>query len=264
MDLAQRITQGWIARADRLEDYWRDYAFLGLTETLRIAGANRPQGGGYKIELRQLTLRMFIQLCAVRSPFLVGGRVGPEHVAQILWRLSPEYGRQNETAKVGNGETADAPILPFSDSPVHSSPRQRFVASIADLPFTATTRAITRFLDRMLIDKPPSSTKANGSRPDTSFAASVIHQLGKEYGWNDETILDLPMPRLFQYMRKIHRGYDPDLSYFNPLRDRFKTIITGKVIAQRKARREDVIGTDGCKASTETTPPSIQNPKSKI
>jgi hypothetical protein len=206
--LAQRITQGWIARADRLEDYWRDYAFLGLTEELRIAG-------GRKIEVRQLTLRMFIQLCAVRSPFLVGGRVGPEHVAQILWRLSPQYGQ---------------------------IPRHEFVASIADIPFNSATRAITRFLDRMLIDKPPSAAKSNGSRPDTSFAASVIHQIGKEYGWSDEAILDLPMPRLFQYMRKIHRGYDPDLLRFNPLRDRFVKHITDKVIAQRKATREAING----------------------
>ena len=49
-------------RADRIEDYWRDFAFLGIDETLRIAG-------GYKIEVRPLTLRIFIQLCAVRSPF---------------------------------------------------------------------------------------------------------------------------------------------------------------------------------------------------
>jgi hypothetical protein len=199
--LAQRITTGWIARAERLEDYWRDYAFLGLTEELRIAGQKHP------VRVRQLTLRMFIQLCAVRSPFLVGGRVGPEHVAQILWRLSPEYGK---------------------------SARQEFVATVADLPFTATTRAITRYLDRMLIDKPPQSGKSNGSRPDTSFAASMIHQLAKEYGWSDEAILDLPMPRLFQYMRKIHRGYDPDLLHFNPLRDRFVKHITDKVIAQRE------------------------------
>jgi hypothetical protein len=199
--LAQRITQGWIARADRLEDYWRDYAFLGLTEGLRIAG-------GRKIEVLQLTLRMFIQLCAVHSPFLVGGRVGPEHVAQILWRLSPQYGQ---------------------------IPRQEFVASIADLPFKSATRAINRYLNRMLIDKPPSSSKSNGSRPDTSFAASVIHLLGAAYGWSDETILDCPMPRLFQYMRKIRRDNQPDLPNFNPLRDRFKKIITDKVIAQRHA-----------------------------
>ena len=46
-ELSQRITQNWFARADRLEDYWRDYAFLGLNEELSFPG-------GRKIEVRLL------------------------------------------------------------------------------------------------------------------------------------------------------------------------------------------------------------------
>ena len=225
MDLAQKITQGWIARADRLEDYWRDYAFLGLDETIRVPSAhqvaaidpNRPGGSGEPplpkgrtIRASQISLRMFIQLCAVRSPFLVGGKVGPEHVAQILWRLSPQYGDPAE--------------------------RKTFVASIADLPFKATVRAIQRYLDRMLADKPPSSSKSSGSRPDTSFAASVIHALAQTYSWGDEAILDLPMPRIFQYLRKIRRDADPEFSYFNPLRDRVQKYITDKVLEARRVK----------------------------
>jgi len=205
--LSKRITDGWFSRAERLEDYWRDFAFLGLTEELRF-------GSKRKIEVRQLTLRMFIQLCAVRSPFLVGGNVGPEHVAQILWRLSPDYDRRAST---------DA--------------RKEFVASISDLPFRTSVRSITRFLDRMLIDRPPGSSKSNCQKPDTSFAASMVHQLAISYGWSDDAILDLPMPRLFQYLRKIHRSNDPELAYFNPLRDRFVNYVTDKVIETRKAER---------------------------
>src|SRR5439155_5373159 len=85
-------------RGDRLEDYWRDYAFLGLNDELIIPVAGTK---ARRIEVRQLTLRMFIQLCAVRSPFLVGGSVGPQHVAQILWRLSPQYPEiRNQTSGV--------------------------------------------------------------------------------------------------------------------------------------------------------------------
>jgi hypothetical protein len=192
-------------RGDRLDDYWRDFAFLGLNEELRIPG-------GRTIEVRQLTLRMFVQLCAVRSPFLVGGGVGPQHVAQILWRLSPKYDLRANDPEA----------------------RKKFVASIADLPFRATTRAIARYLDRMLIDKPPQPARSNDSKSDTSFAASMIHHFAKEYGWNDEEILDLPMPRLFQYLRKIQRSHDPELSFWNPLRDRFTKKVTDKYLAKRR------------------------------
>src|SRR5216117_1625394 len=207
-ELSQRITKRWIARAERLEDYWRDFAFLGLTDEVRVTGRRT-------VEVRQLTLRMFNQLCAVRSPFLVGGRAGPQHMAQILWRLSPRY----------------------DDRLTDPEARKKFVATIADLPFRSASRAITRFLDRMLIDKPPQIGKSNGTRPDTSFAANAIHQLANEYGWSDETILDLPMPRLFQYMREIHRGRNPNLAKFHPLRGKFAKYITDRVIESRKQGR---------------------------
>lgn len=188
-----------IERADRLEDHWRDWAFLGINEQLR------PAGAGKAVEVKLLTLRMFVQLCAARSPFLVGGRVGPEHVAQILWRLSPGYESRQQKAES----------------------RKDFVESIALLPFTATVRSISRFLDRMLIDKPPSrGGDGNGTKADTSFAAALVHELGRAYGWSADQILDTPMPMLFQFLRKIQREHDPEMVRFNPLRDR----LTGQLV----------------------------------
>jgi len=192
------------ACGDRLQEYWRNFAFLGLTETLRVAG-------GYSVEVRQLTLRMFIQLCAVRSPFFIGGRVGPEHVAQVLWRISPEYDMRGSNPKA----------------------REEFVAKIAGMPFKSAIRAVDRYLERQLIDKPPVPVRRNDSKPDTNFAASVVHALSKAYGWNDEAILDLPMPRLFQYLRKIKRDVDPGLACFNPLRDKFTKRITDKYLNKK-------------------------------
>src|SRR5439155_20425435 len=106
----------------------------------------------------------------------------------------------------------------------------------------ATVRPLSRYLDRMLIDKPPGNAGPNSKskKPDSSFAASAIHQLASAYGWSDELILDLPTPRLFQYMRKIHRASDPDLPYFNPLRDRVVKLITDKVLAAREAKRGEI------------------------
>ncbi len=181
------------ARADRLEDYWRNFAFLGLNEELTFAG-------GHKIEVRLLTLRMFVQLCAVRSPFFTGGRIGPEHIAQILWRLSPAYDTRT----------------------INREACSQFVESIASIPFKSAMRTINRYIDRMLIDKPPQRVgKITKDKADTSFAASMIHLIASNYGWSGEEILDLPLPRLFQYMRKIQRENDPKTSLWNPIRDRF-------------------------------------------
>jgi hypothetical protein len=206
-------TERWLARADRLEDYWRDFAFLGLTEELNI--------GGHKIEVQLLTLRMFIQLEAVRSPFLVGGKgIGPEDIAILLWRLSPIY----ETRKQ------------------NKNARKKFMRSIAKLPFQLALRACDRYLDRMLIDHPPAMGKKTGRKIDTSFAATVIHQIASAYGWSDELILDLPIPRIFQYMRKIHRANNDELAYFNPIRDKMKKRIMSKILETRKAQRESFNG----------------------
>jgi hypothetical protein len=179
-----------IERADRLEDYWRDYAFLDLGEELRVAG-------GHTVQVNLLTLRMFVQLCAVRSPFLVGGDIRAEHVAQILWRLHPTYDARDRDA------------------------RRRFLESIAVLPFRPAVRAICRFLDRMLIDKPPTSCRDNAPKGDVSFAGSLIHLLASSYGWSADQVLDLTMPVLFQFLRCIQRSNDSDMISFNPLRDRF-------------------------------------------
>ncbi len=193
-------------RADRIEDYWRDFAFLGIDETLRIAG-------GHKLEVRPLTLRMFIQLCAVRSPFLVGGKVKPAHVLQVLWRISTDYSQTNhETRKI-------------------------FVIAISGLPFIATIRAIDRYLDRQLRDRPPTNAVKSSKKMDTSYAAMVIHILASEYGWGADAILDLPMPCIFQYIRRIDRSNDPEMGYWNPVRDRLTRRIASKYFKRKNVSK---------------------------
>ena len=191
-------------RAERIERYRRDFAFLGITETLRF-------GYGYSLEVNQLTLRMFIQLCAVGSPFLVGGNIRPEHILQFLWRISPQYELRREVENA-----------------------QEFAAALKQLPFKGAIRAINRYIDRQLMDRPPTAVARNDTKPDTSFAASMVHQLASHYSWSGEEILDLPLARSFQYLRKIHRSQDPDMGFWNPIRDRLTAKITRSYLRRRK------------------------------
>ena len=62
------------AAAIEQEREYREYAFLGVAREIRGVPVN------------VMTLRMFTQLCHVKSPFLVGGQISAAHVAQFLWR----------------------------------------------------------------------------------------------------------------------------------------------------------------------------------
>lgn len=199
-----------VQRADRIEDYWRDFAFLGLNEKLRLVG-------GRTVEVKLLTLRMFVQLWAVRSPFLVGGPIRPEHVGQFLWRLSPEYCTDGEA-------------------------RRRYITKIAGLPFMSCVRAINRFVDRMLIDSPPTEDKPSNTKHDVSFAASMIHMLGNAYGWLPDQVLDTPIPALFQFIRSIQRDHQPDAITFNPLRDRYGARVASKFFKKLELTRNEHCG----------------------
>jgi len=228
-----------IARADRLHDYWRDYAFLGLDEEIGIAGDPETRAARI-VRVRQLTLQMFIELCAVRSPFLVGGPVRPEHVAQILWRLSPEYSEiRDQRSEIRKDNQLSGPTSDLRPLTSEQTPRQKFIERIASLPFRPSVRAISRYLDRMLIDRPASNAKANGAGADTSFAASVVHAFASLYGWSDETILNLPMPALFQYLRKIQQHHNPEAISFYPLRDRVTQKIFQKYQERKKSETAD-------------------------
>jgi len=192
-----------VKRAGRLEDSWREFPFLGVTD--RICG----------VEVNLLTLRMFAQFCNARSPFFVGGSIRPEHIVQILWRLSPKY------------------RSPITDHRSHKKARSAFVRSIIALPYRKARRAIHRFLDRMLIDKPP-VTDCPSSQPDVSFVASFVHELASAYGWTQDHILDLPMPAIFQYFREIKRdkysAAGKSCPRFNPLRSRLTKRILEKAL----------------------------------
>jgi hypothetical protein len=198
-----------MARVDRLENYWRDFAFLGINEELRL--------GKTRVEVRLLTLRMFVQLLAVRSPFVAGGSVRPEHLVQLLWRMSPKYKADDKAARTEFIESI-API---------------FVVSV----FPRAVRTISRFIDRMLLDKPPVREGAGVSaKPDASFAAGLVHLIASNYGWSQDDILDTPMPVLFQFIRKLQREMDPELETFNPLTDRFTARVVQRYLARKNAK----------------------------
>jgi len=76
-------------------------------------------------------------------------------------------------------------------------------------------REIFAYLARVFQDIPNSNGKGADSKSYTAPIASMIDLLAHEYGWTDETILRLPLARLFQYMRRIEKRNDPKAMQFN-------------------------------------------------
>lgn len=153
-------------RARQIEDYLRDIPFLTVDE--EIAG----------LPARQLTARMALVLMSVRDPFMCGGPRRPEDVARFLWIVSPDY--STDTAKRDKFLSDTLPVI---------------------LPkFRRFYRAIDRYLDRALVDKPAPS---NGEPLPVSFAAWLVHEMGSSHGWTASETLDQPLACIYQYQKLI-------------------------------------------------------------
>ena len=189
-----------MAAAQAQEDAQRDIAFLELCADL----CGEP--------VRPLTLRMLLWLFTAGSPFVSGGSVGPEHVAQFLWIASPSF------------------------APFDTAARAAFVARVAEtVPFEPAVEAIDQLIDAALMDRPARSGRP-ATASITSFAAGLVDEFASEYGWTRGEILDCPVAILYQQLRRIDRRHNPKALFFNRITDRVRREL---VAAYRKTTGKD-------------------------
>jgi hypothetical protein len=219
------------ARMRRVEDVLRTFALTRLPE--RING----------IEVRQLTPRMLDLLVLTNSIFLVpretrrkfNVRALAEEVAQFLW------------------------IVSLKNPLDGSKPPADFYASLRpDEPeyFQRFYRAIDRYMDRALLDRPAAAI--GGRIVSTAFSVAIVHRIAAAYGWEDEVfdtkgrrpipfkgILDKPIARLYQHTRWIELDNNPSAPIFSRFQDAFtkRTIIKWRARAVADGRFGDDIAT---------------------
>lgn len=166
-----------------------------------------------KLPVRAFTPRHFLILDELESPFLSGTNPGPEHLAQFLWVVSPEF------------------LIPSPETPLREVQKARaaFVARIARLKFDATLKSINTYIDDALFDR--SSGGDDDDRPLACWVAGIINDVAGAYGWPDEIldargqpifgagIMDKPFARLCQYRRMIWLSKYPDINLPNRLSD---------------------------------------------
>ena len=165
------------------EEEARELAFLDVPQDL------------LGVAVVPLTLRRVRALTAAGSPFFGGGAPTAGDVAVFLWALSPEY------------------------QPADAEGRVRFTAELAasgvlaDLAGAAL--AIGDFLDWTWNDAPCAGPSRGSVQSEnlTSFEANYVDTIASVYHWSEAQILDCPLPRLFQYLRRIALRTDPKAKF---------------------------------------------------
>jgi hypothetical protein len=75
--------------------------------------------------------------------------------------------------------------------------------------------SISDFIGEAMQDSPGGAGGDGEAISYYSFGASLVDCLAKEYGWIEASILDMPLKRLFQYLKVISRR-NGETTLFNP------------------------------------------------
>lgn len=158
----------------------RDVSFLGVTED--VCG----------VAVRPMSLRDFIALDGIKSPFICGGFPSATDAVIFLWLLSPSF-------KPG------------------SFAAWRFARGVRGKDYGELTKAIQEYVSEALMDMPGGGGRGGVSY--YSFAVAVVDLLASEYGWSEAEIMNAPMKRTLQYFNAIRKRKNPNSILFNPLSD---------------------------------------------
>lgn len=141
------------------------------------------------IWVRPLTLRMHATLKRTRN-LLIGGGFSTEDVIRFLVICHIDsYAWTKES---------------------HEAIRKEVTAAVAKITveerLAELRDACVEYINCAFLDSHFSISKMKDSAPDdlnVSWTASIIHLIANKYGWLDETILDLPLSRVWQYIKQI-------------------------------------------------------------
>lgn len=199
--MPDRLVIPGLAEAIARETELRNQAFLDIPQEL------------CGIPVLPLTLRRLLLLEEIGSPFVGGSTRAPRprDVVNFLWALSPY----------------------FSTRP---GDLRRFSKRCRKLNPARIVLAIDGYVCDALQDRPPSTSGPTAPSYE-SFAAGYVDVIASEYGWSEDAILDCPVARLFQYLKRILRRKDPKAPRFNPS-DQVKADYLNELNAEAQQQRE--------------------------
>lgn len=137
-----------------------------------------------------MTLSHYSLLRIAGSAFLLKDETPSEDdVIQFLWCLSPEYNRKR-------------PGWLFR----LRCRRLRGERNLARL--AVAVKKIRDFMQTAMLDRPAAVVGSGIDEPDYYCdEAAIVASMARDKGWSEEAILNLPLRRLFQYMKEMRHHY---------------------------------------------------------
>ena len=141
------------------------------------------------VALRPMTLQDFVNLQALRSPFVSGGFIRRMDCMQLVCYMRADY------------------VAPSNNWLGRWLGKRRNSAVLRRLRTMSTSEIIgqiNNYMDTMFLDSPASSSGGVESAPIASSTASIIDQLGSSYGWSIGEMMAVELPLIFQLFRIRH------------------------------------------------------------
>lgn len=143
-----------------------------------------------------MTPRIFLELHVVESPFVVGGIPMPEDCAMFLWRVYEGY-------------VPDFKCTTWWQRRKLNRQRKDFIKQVAKLPYAELVYAIRGYVEENFANKPSGkSMGVTDSAIITDWYSSVIHRFAKTYGWDEDTIANTSLRKLWQLMHRMNEDAD--------------------------------------------------------
>lgn len=152
-----------------------------------------------------LTLRLYSQLRLAGSPYLPPFRT-PDVAETIvfLWAVSPgRAARPRRTIPASHLKKCRHLINP--PRPIFRLEKWRRECFACDIAHAKIIHAAREYMDEAMLDRPPGGP-ATGPDYYCDECATVA-ALAREYHWSETAILDLPLKRLFQYLKAIREHH---------------------------------------------------------
>lgn len=155
-----------------------------------FAGVEPDICGAFKVE--PFTAQMFIELVGSENAFFVEDKlIGPEDVANFLWRVSPGFNRKGKN-------------------------RSTYNLCIAAFNFYEIRKEILLYIARAWHASPQWPGAGKGSPSAGVWPSRIVDLFASEYGWTEEYVLNMPFRRLWQYANRILERNDPKYTHKCP------------------------------------------------